>query len=276
MNEKTNMKIGLIAGGGNFPRLFADAARTAGYEVYAAAYLNAAEADLENHVTQLKWLHIGEIERLLQFFERAGVTQTVMMGGVKKTNLFEDIKPDAKCLALIGSMTETHDDILLRKFADLMEEHGITVRESTFLLPDILATKGCWTKQGPGEMQKIDIDIGWKVAKAVGRLDVGQCVVVEEGTVLAVEAIDGTDATIVRGGSLGGGNAVLVKVCKPQQDLRFDIPAVGADTIRTMRTAGVKTLAIEAGKAVVFDKEKMIAMADDAGMCIVAMEEGEA
>lgn len=269
------MKIGLIAGGGSFPRLFADAAKATGYDVYAVAYINAAEADLEEHVAQIKWLHIGEIERLLQFFSGAGVTQTVIMGGVKKTSMFADIKPDAKCLALIGSMTETHDDILLRGFADLMEENGVTVIASTFLLPNILATPGCWTKQMPGEIQKIDIDIGWKVAKAIGRLDVGQCVVVEEGTVLAVEAIDGTDATIARGGSLGGGNAVLVKVCKPHQDMRFDIPAVGADTIRTMQTSGVKTLIIEAGKAIVFDKEEMITMADEAGMCIVSMEEGE-
>ncbi len=264
------MKIGLIAGSGRFPRLFADAAKAAGYDVYAVAYVNAAEMGLEKHVRQIKWLHLGEIERLLQFFVQAEVTETVIMGGVSKTHLFADIKPDAKALSMIGGLTETHDDVLLRRFADLLEENGVRVLASTFLLPDILAPEGCWTRKTPEAVQTIDIDIGWKVAKTIGRLDVGQCVVVEEGTVLAVEAIDGTDATIKRGGRLGGGNAVVVKVCKPQQDMRFDIPAVGIDTIRTMQKAGAGTLALEAGKAIVFDKADMVALANSANICILA------
>lgn len=265
-------KTGLIAGSGSFPRLFADAANAADYDVYAVAYVNAAEPDLGNHVRQIKWLHLGEIERLLQFFKSVGVAETVIMGGVKKTNMFEDIKPDAKCLSLIGGLTETHDDILLRRFADLLEENGVTVRASTFLLPDILAPQGFWTRKKPDEIQNIDIDIGWKVAKEIGRLDVGQCVVVEEGSVLAVEAVDGTNATIRRGGALGGGNAVVVKVCKPNQDMRFDIPAVGTDTIRTMQDAGAGTLAVEADKTIVFNKEEMIATADAAGLCIMGIK----
>ncbi len=271
MTEK-HAKIGLIAGSGSFPRLFADAANAAGYDVYAVAYINAAEPNLKNHVKQIKWLHLGEIERLLQFFANAQVSQTVIMGGVKKTHLFADIKPDAKALSLIGGLTETHDDILLRRFADLLEKNGVTVLASTFLLPDILATQGCWTRKMPDDIQTIDIDIGWKIAKEIGRLDVGQCVVVEEGSVLAVEAIDGTDATIRRGGHLGGGNAVVVKVCKPDQDMRFDIPAVGMDTIQTMQDAGAGTLAVEAGKTIVFNQKKMIAAADAAGMCIIGIK----
>ncbi len=267
------MKIGLLAGSGKFPRLFAEAARSAGYEVYAVAYLQAAEADLEKYVDKIKWLHLGEVERLLKFFSKFGVTQTVMMGGVQKSRIFSDIKPDAKALALIGSLTETHDDFLLRAFANLLEEHDLEVLDSTFLLPEILAVEGCWTKREPDGEQAKDIALGWKIVKEIGRLDIGQGVVIEDGTILAVEAIDGTDATIARGGSLGGGQAVVVKVCKPNQDHRFDIPAVGVDTIKTMRRSGVGTLVIEAGRAVVFDREKMIALADEAGISIVAQKE---
>ena len=272
MVKDDNLKIGLIAGSGNFPRLFAEAARDKGYEVYAVAYVQAAEPDLEKYVKAVKWLHLGEIESLLKFFSKFDINQTVIMGGVKKTRMFSDIKPDAKALALIGSLAETHDDLLLRGFANLLEENGLIVRDSTFLLPDILATEGCWTVNRPGTELASDIALGWKVAKEIGRLDIGQCVVVESGTILAVEAIDGTDATIARGASLGGGQAVVVKVCKPDQDRRFDIPAVGVDTICTMRQSGARTLIIEAGQAVVFDRVEMIALANESGISIVAQK----
>ena len=139
-------------------------------------------------------------------------------------------------------------------------------------VPDLLAQPGCWTKQKPSRSEKKDIELGWKMAKEIGRLDIGQCVVVGGGSVLAVEAIDGTDATIMRGGKLGRGDAVVVKVCKPNQDIRFDIPAVGAETIKTMEEAGAKVLVVEAGKAIVFDRQEMINLADEFGITIVAME----
>lgn len=269
------MKIGLIAGGGSFPLEFARAAGKKGKKVYAAAYHGAADPDLDDSVYSIKWLYLGEIEKLVRFFNENGVRETVIMGGVNKRIMFSDIKPDATALALIAGLTETHDDTLLRRFADCLEQRGIMVRSSTFLLPELLAPDGCWTKAKPDAAQQVDIAIGWKAAKAIGRLDIGQCVVVEKGTVLAVEAIDGSDATIVRGGRLGGGQAVVVKVSKPHQDMRFDVPAVGPATVQTMRDAGVKVLAIETGKTVVFDREKMVAMADEAVIVIVAFREGK-
>jgi len=267
------MKIGLIAGGGSFPLKFADAARINGKQVYAVAYHGAADPDIDNRVHCTQWLYLGEIEKLVAFFKENGVGETVIMGGVDKQVMFSDFKPDETALSLIASLAETHDDLLLRRFAEVLEENNIVVRSSTFLLPDLLATDGCWTKTKPDAAQQTDISIGWKTAKAIGRLDIGQCVIVEKGSVLAVEAIDGTDATIIRGGGLGGGQAVLVKVSKPNQDLRFDVPAIGPDTIQTMRTAGVKVLVVETGKTIVFEKETMIAMADDAGISIVARGE---
>ncbi|MDY6823099.1 MAG: UDP-2,3-diacylglucosamine diphosphatase LpxI [Thermodesulfobacteriota bacterium] len=267
------MKIGLIAGSGDFPLMFARRAAENGHEVVAVAYENAADPALEAHVRDVQWLNLGEVERLLAYFNDHGVRETVMMGGVMKTVQLADIKADETALSVIAGMADTHDDALLRRFADLLETRGITVRASTFLLPEVLAVPGCWTKRRPTPAEERDISLGWRIAKAIGGLDVGQCVVVESGTVLAVEAIEGTDATIRRGGALGGGNAAVVKVCKPQQDMRFDVPAAGLDTIEAMRAAKVTVLAVEAGKTVVFNRSEMVAAADKNNICIVALEE---
>ena len=152
----------------------------------------------------------------------------------------------------------------------LKEKEGILIKASTFLLPDLLARKGCWTKRKPNRAENEDIKLGWHLAKEIGRLDIGQCVVVAGGSVLAVEAIDGTDATIKRGGLLARGDAVVVKVCKPDQDFRFDVPAIGVQTIKVMAASGAKVLVIEANKAVVFDRREMINTADELGISIVA------
>ncbi|MBN1931220.1 MAG: UDP-2,3-diacylglucosamine diphosphatase LpxI [Desulfobacterales bacterium] len=268
------MRIGLIAGGGQFPIIFAKAAQLKGFDVYAVAYLNEADAILENHVKSIEWMHLGQIKRLINFFKRHKIEQAVMMGGIKKTGMFSDVKPDMKAIALIAGLVHTHDDGLLRAFAGILEKSGIQIKAATFLLPDLLAPTGCWTKRKPNRSDKADIKLGWNIAKEIGRLDIGQCVVVGGGSILAVEAIDGTDATILRGGKLGNGTAIVVKVCKPNQDMRFDIPAVGAQTIETMHAAGAKALAVEAGKAVVFDRKEMIALADQFGISIVALNNG--
>ncbi|MCP4683279.1 MAG: LpxI family protein [Desulfobacterales bacterium] len=267
-------KIGLIAGGGQFPIIFSKKAKAKGYGVYAIAYMNEADPELENYVDTIKWAHLGQIKQLLKFFKAHDITETVLMGTIKKPSLFKGFKPDTKAITLLAGMRSTHDDAILKAFSDLLEKEGIRVRASTFLLPEILAQKGCWTKRKPSRSEKADIDFGWDLAKEIGRLDIGQCVVVGGGSVLAVEAIDGTDATIKRGGALGSGTAVVVKVSKPEQDLRFDMPAVGVDTIQTMDNAGAKVLAVEAGKAVVFEKEEMVALADKCGISIVALDKG--
>ena len=266
-------RIGLIAGSGQFPFLFARAARKNGYEVYAAAHLSETGEDLENYVDGIKWVHLGQLKKIIKFFSSKGVRQAVMVGAIKKTRIFRDVRPDLKTIGIIAGIKNTHDDRLLRAFADALEKEGILIKESTFLLPDLLAREGCWTKRKPTRSESEDIKIGWYLAKEIGRLDIGQCVVVAGGSVLAVEAIDGTDATIKRGGRLARGGAVVVKVCKPNQDFRFDVPAIGVETVKVMAASGVKVLVIEAGKAVVFDRGELVSAADELGISIVARME---
>ena len=270
-SDKERKRIGIIAGNGQFPLIFARKAKARGFDLYAVAYINEADPLLEQYVDGLKWLHLGQIKRLLNFFKTHGVSEAVMVGGVSKTRMFTDVKPDTKIISLLARMRHTHDDRLLRAFAQLLEDEGVRVKPSTFLLPELLAAEGCWTRRKPSRSEQADIDLGWQLAKEIGRLDIGQCIVVAGGTVMAVEAIEGTDATIRRGGPLGDGMAVVVKVCKPNQDFRFDVPAIGVETIETMAEAGARVLAVEAGKAVVFDREAMIALADRHRISIVAL-----
>ncbi|MFH2218796.1 MAG: UDP-2,3-diacylglucosamine diphosphatase LpxI [Pseudomonadota bacterium] len=265
------MKIGLIAGSGQFPIIFSKAAKSNGFVVCAVAHNKETDPGLADHVDAIEWIHLGQIKRILNFFKKNNVHQAVMLGGITKTRMFSDVRPDLKAISLVSNMKNTHDDGLLRAFADFLEKEGILIRASTFLLPELIAPDGCWTKRKPTRSERSDIALGWTLAKEFGRLDIGQCVVVGGGSVLAVEAIDGTDATIQRGGKLGKGNAVAVKICKPKQDRRFDIPAVGAQTIKIMHEAGVAALAVETGKAVVFDRDEMIALADAFGIAIIAM-----
>ena len=269
------MRIGLIAGSGQFPIIFAKAAKSKGLAVYAAAYMNEADPVLKDHVDLIEWLHIGQVKRVINFFKQNNISEAVMLGAIKKTRMFSDVRPDMKAISMIAGMRHTHDNGILSAFARILEKEGIKIQPSTFLLPELLAREGCWTKRRPGKSEKADIKLGWNLAKEIGRLDIGQCVVVGGGSILAVEAIDGTDATILRGGKLGKGNAVVVKVCKPNQDIRFDIPAVGAQTIKTMYQAEAKAIAIEAGKAVVFDRQEMIDLANKHGISIVALDKGD-
>ncbi len=263
------MRIGLIAGSGQFPLLFLKMAQSKGYAVYVAAYINEADPLLDQCADAVLWLHLGQIRRLIKFFKKNSVDQTVMMGAVNKTRIFTDVKPDTLAISLLAKLRHTQDDSLLSVFAGALEKKGIRVQPATLFMPDMLANAGCWTRRQPSRSEKNDIEFGWEIAYQIGKLDIGQCVVVGGGSVLAVEAIDGTDATILRGGKLGKGHAIVVKRCKPDQDTRFDMPAVGIDTIKTMRMANVKVLVIEAGKAVVFDRREMIAQADLSDITIV-------
>ena len=266
-------RIGLIAGSGQFPIIFSKEAKTKGLTVYAAAYRNEADPIIQDYVEAIEWIHLGQIKRLIRFFKKNKIYEAVMMGGIKKTRMFKDVKPDIKAISIIAGLRHTHDDGVLSAFANALEKEGIKIKASTFLLPDLLAKEGCWTKRKPGRSEKSDIELGWSLAKEIGRLDIGQCIVVGGGSVLAVEAIDGTDATVQRGGTLGKGTAVVVKVCKPNQDFRFDVPAVGMETIRIMHKAGARVLVVEAGKAVVFDREEMIDLANKHNISIIAVKE---
>ncbi len=257
------------------PYLFTKAARNRGYQIYMAAFQGDAISTLNETADKIEWLQLGEIGRLIQFFKQYGVDQAVIMGTINKEKALASIKLDNTAIKILSQLKNTHDDHLLKTLAKALQKEGIQIQAATFLLPDYLATPGCWTKRQPNIGETNDIKLGWKVAKAVGNLDIGQCVVVGNGSVLAVEAIDGTDATIARGGILGHGKAVAIKASKPNQDLRFDLPTVGLQTIEQMYSAGVQALAIEAGKTLVFNRQKMVALADNYNMVIVAFENGD-
>jgi len=268
--------IGLIAGGGQFPMLFAQKARANGYKVIGAGFHSETDPQLAQQTHRFEWLYLGQLSKLIRYFKSHGVTKALLMGSISKANIFKDIRPDFKALAFIAKTAGTHDDTILSSFADFLETQGITLVPSTFLLPELISPKGCWTKRKPDRSEKKDIQQGWKLAKAVGLLDIGQCLVISNGTVLAVEAIDGTDATIERGGRLSRGNgATVVKLSKPHQDLRFDLPSSGCTTIETMHRSGVNVLVLEAEKSISFDREKMIALANKCNISIIAMTEDE-
>jgi len=265
--------IGLVAGNGRFPLLFADNARRLGYRVSAVALKGEADPSLERAVDRIHWVALGQLGRLIKAFKQDGVRQAVMIGGVKKTHLFSDIRPDLRSLALLRRVTLRKDDVLLRAIAAELEGEGIRIRESTFGLDGLLVEKGTLTRRSPTRREWRDIEFGWEMAKAVGSLDIGQCVVVKDRAVVAVEAVEGTDEAIRRGAALARGGAVVVKRFKLHQDPRFDLPAVGPQTIQTMVESGASALAVEAGKALLLDREEALAAADKAGIAVVGVRE---
>jgi len=265
-------KIGLIAGNGNFPLLFAQAAGKEGYKVIAVAHKGETKPELEKYVSQIEWIKVGQLGKLIKTFKKAGVKDVVLAGGITKRRLFTEIFPDLKALSLLTKLRNKSDDAALRAVAEELEKEGLIVRPSTLFVSSLIAPKGCLTKRKPDKEEEKDIKFGWKIAKAIGRLDIGQCVVVKKQTVVAVEAIEGTDEAIRRGGQLAKGGAVVIKVSKPQQDLRFDVPAVGLGTVKTMAEVGARVLAIEAERTLIFDKEQMLATANETGISIVSLE----
>ncbi|MCF6248683.1 MAG: UDP-2,3-diacylglucosamine diphosphatase LpxI [Desulfobacula sp.] len=270
------MKIGLISGGGQFPVLFAQKAVKIGYTVFAVGFHGETDTLLADTVEDLKLIYLGQISKLLKYFKQHQITEVVLVGSINKTNIFKDIRPDFKALSFIAKNIRTHDDAVLTSFADLLAKEGLQIKPSTFLLPELISPQGCWTKTKPDKAQKKDIVLGWKLAKEIGKLDIGQCIVISNGTVLAVEAIDGTDATIKRGGMLAHkSGAVVVKLSKPSQDLRFDLPSSGSQTIETMHESGISVLVLEAGKSLAFDREQMISLANKYKISIIGMTDNE-
>ncbi len=263
-------KIGLIAGSGKFPILIAETAAKKGLKIIAVAHKGETDPELEKKVSSITWVGLGQFGHLLEAFKLSGVNKVLMAGGINKTNMFKNLRLDLKGMAIAGKLLVFHDDDILRAVANELEKEGISVVSSAIYLPELLAPEGCFTKRRPSKEELTDIEFGWEMAKELGRLDIGHCVVVKRKTVLALEAIEGTDKAILRGGELAHKGAVVIKVCKPDQDLRFDLPAVGLNTIRTMSRVKASTLAIESGKTLVFDKEAMIRFANELGISIIS------
>ncbi len=269
-------KIGLIAGNGRFPVIFSENAARQGLTVIAVAHRGETLAEIEPAVAatggSVHWVYVGQLGRVIKTFKKAGVNQVVMAGGIRKTRLFSNVRPDLRSLKLLRQVRLNQDDYLLRAVARELETEGLVVRESTLFLASILADKGLLTKRKPTGEELEDIRFGWEVAKGIGRLDIGQCVVVKKRTVLAVEAVEGTDPTILRGGQLCRSGAVIIKVSKPNQDLRFDVPAIGPSTLEVMRQVDSRVLAVEAGKTLLLDKDIVLQKANKFGISIIGME----
>ena len=279
-----NEKLGLIAGNGNFPFLVLDAARAQGYEVVVAAIKEEAFPEIESHgAVSVQWLSLGELSKLIETFQREGVRRAVMAGQVKHKQIFSSIRPDWRLAKLLLSLTTRNTDSLLGAVAKVLADEGITLEKSTWLLEPLLVKPGVLTKREPTEQERKNIDYGRTVARQLAQHDIGQTVVIAESACVAVEAMEGTDATIERAGqimrSLHGDASTLsraltvVKIAKPNQDMRFDVPVVGVRTIEVMLTAGATCLAVDAGRCLLLDGNKIVEAADAAGVAIVA--EGE-
>jgi DUF1009 family protein len=235
------------------------------------AHEGETDPTLETAVEACTWIKVGQLDTIIRAFQAAGVRRAVMAGGIRKAALLEHFAPDERAMRFLSRLTEWGDDVLLRGVAEELEGEGIAVVESTLFLASILTPEGPLTAQVPSAAEWADIQRGLAVAKGVGAWDVGQTVVVKSRMVLAVEAVEGTDEALRRGGALARGGAVAVKVAKPGQDLRFDVPAVGPATVVTCREAGIAVLALEAGRTLLLERERVLADAAAADLVIVGV-----
>jgi hypothetical protein len=278
-----NPKLGLIAGNGRFPFLVLDAARAQGYEVVVAAIKEETFPDIESHgASAVHWLSLGELSKLIETFQREGVTRAVMAGQVKHKQIFSSIRPDWRLAKLLLSLTTRNTDSLLGAVAKVLADEGIVLENSTALLEPLLAKAGVLTKRAPSEQEKKNIEYGRTVARGLAQYDIGQTVVVAERACVAVEAMEGTDTTIERAGQImatfagEGARATLdrrltvVKVSKPEQDMRFDVPVIGVKTIEVMHKAGATCLALDAGRCLLIDGDAVTIAADAAKITIAA------
>ena len=273
-------KLGLIAGNGRFPFLVLDAARAEGFDVVVAAIKEEAFPEIESHGATVHWLSLGELSKLIDTFKREGVQRAIMAGQVKHKQIFSSIRPDWRLAKLLLSLGTRNTDSLLGAVAKVLADEGIVLENSTSLLEPLLAKLGVLTQRAPSEQEKKNIDYGREVARHLAQYDIGQTVIVAENACVAVEAMEGTDATIQRAGdlmaSLESDTSTLsraltvIKIAKPNQDMRFDVPVIGVKTIEVMRNAGATCLAVDARKCLLLDGNAIITAADAAVIAIVA------
>jgi DUF1009 family protein len=269
------MRLGLIAGNGRFPFLVLDAARGAGHDVTVVAlkdetFPELAELAARPPAAAFHWIALGQLGALLKVFKDAGVTQAVMAGQVKHAKLFSVMaSADATLLGVLMRLKSKNTDGLIGGIADAMRDQGIELLNSTAFLAPLLAGEGVLTRRAPGAEEQSDLAFGYRIADTIAGLDVGQTVAVKSAAVVAVEAMEGTDALIARAGQLAGAGVRIVKVAKPNQDMRFDVPVVGVSTIEAMTAAGATILSVDAGKTLMIDGDAIVKAADSAGICIV-------
>jgi DUF1009 family protein len=269
------MKLGLIAGNGRFPFLVLDAARTLGHDVTVVAVKGEAFADLEAHAqgrgAVLHWVALGHLGTALNILKEYGATHAVMAGQVKHTKIFS-VVPDLTMLSVLRRLRARNTDAVIAAVVEVMREHGVELLDSTAFLAPLLARAGVLTKRPPADGELADLAFGYRMADVIAGVDIGQTICVKDQAVVAVEAMEGTDETITRAGRLARGAFAVVKVAKPKQDMRFDVPVVGVATIDVMQAAGATVLSIDAGKTLVVDGEAVIKAADAAGIAIVGRQ----
>ena len=271
------MPVGLIAGNGSFPFLVLRAARQLGHEVTVVAIEGEAAPALEGLAAELggttfTWIQLGQLGKCIKTFKSAAVTRAVMAGQVKHVKLFGGVMPDLTLLAVLTRLKANNTDALIAAVADVLEGQGIKLMDSTALLADLLARPGVISGAQPTDAIRTDFEFGYRVADTIAGLDIGQTIVVKNRAVVAVEAMEGTDDTITRAGRLAGAGARVVKVAKPSQDMRFDVPVVGVATITAMRAAGADALSIDAGRTLMLDGDAFVRAADDAGIVVVGRQ----
>ena len=271
------MRLGLIAGNGRFPFLVLDAARSMGHQVTVIAAKEEAFDDLNAAAASahaaIHWISLGQLGKCITLMKSAGVTHAVMAGQVKHTKIFAGgIVPDLKFMSLLAKLPARNTDGLIGAVASVLKDEGIELIDSTSLLTPLLAAPGVMTNRAPTEEERRDLDFGYRMADVIAGIDIGQTIAVKNQAVVAVEAMEGTDEVIARAARLAGEGVRLVKVAKPNQDMRFDVPVVGLATIEAMRAARATALSIDAGKALMFEREQMIATANASGIVIVGRE----
>ena len=260
--------LGLIAGNGRFPFLVADAARRAGRRVVAVAVKEEASPDLAGSVDEMHWVGLGQLGHCIDVLKAGGVSEAVMAGQVQHRRIFSGIVPDLKLAGVLVRLAVKNTDSLIGGVADALSREGITLLPSTALLEDQMATAGAMSRRKPEGGERKDIAYGVKVARALSALDLGQTVVIKDRAAVALEAMEGTDEVIRRAGRLAGAGTTVVKLAKPRQDMRFDVPVVGTRTLEAMREAGARTLAVEAGRTLLLDRAAVLAAADAAGIAL--------
>jgi len=262
--------LGIIAGNGVYPQLLADSARKAGVgKIIAAAFTGETDPTLEQRVDLLEWMRVGQLNRLLKFFRAHDIHHAIMAGQIAPKNLF-DLQPDWKALLLLGRLKERNAESIFAAIADELAKIDVELLPATTFLEDSLAPAGLVAGAKLSRQEEEDVDLGWKTAKKIARLDIGQTVIVKNGTIVAVEAFEGTNETIKRGGALARNGAVMVKAAKANQDMRFDVPVIGLETIRICAEARVRVIAVEAGKTLLLDHDAIVELANRSKLSIVA------
>lgn len=272
-------RIGLIAGNGKFPFLVLQGARDLGHDVTVIAIKEEAFSELEEAARRagaaLHWVSLGQLGKCIKLLKAAGVAQAVMAGQVRHVKIFSGILPDFTLLAVLKRLKARNTDALISAVADVMRDEGIELLDSTLFLAPLLARPGVLSKRAPDEQERADFEFGYRMADAIAALDIGQTIVVKDKAVVAVEAMEGTDEVIARAGKLAGKGVRVVKVAKPNQDMRFDVPVVGVATIEAMRAAGASAISIDAGRTLVLDGEHVFAAANEASIAIVGRPRAE-